>query len=267
MKPRSLQIIAVASVLLANGVLADESRVAAYTAQFRGVRVTEIAREAAKLITAEQADARIAATADAVTAAVSVSSPSAPLVVGALSKAAPETAATAAGTALKLEPKPVSMITKAAVSAAPDQIAAIVGSMCKAQPTAFYKIGVSAAEAAPKASDKVLPAITTALPALKPLVARAQADFVAAKRPASLALVLKHTENLLAALSGSTKESTESLLTKESEATMATKIGSLAAGPPPVLLPPFVPGGGTPGEINTGDTPVTSSSGRVYSPP
>ncbi len=266
MKSKSLVSVVALSTLLASYAPADEARVAAYTTQLRGVRVTEVARETAKLVTAEKADARVAAAADAMTAAVSVSSPSAPLVVGAVAKAAPETAATAAATTLKLEPKAVSLITKAAVSAAPSQMEAIVAATCKAQPTAFYKIGVAAAEAAPKASDKVLPAITTALPALKPLVARAENEFAAAKRTASLALVLKHTENLLTALSGSTKEPVESLLAKESETTMTTKLASYAAGgPPPVFLPPFVPGG-TPGEIPS-NQPQTPASGRVYSLP
>ena len=191
MKAKSLLTVVAVSTLLAVNAPADEARVAAYTAQLRAVRVTEVPRETAKFVTAEKAEARVAAAADAVTAAVSVNSPAAPLVVGAVSKAAPETAATAAATALKLEPKSVGMITKAAVSGAPSQIEAIVSAMCKAQPTAFYQIGVSAADAAPKSSDKVLPAITAALPALKPLVARAESDFAAAKRTASLALVLK----------------------------------------------------------------------------
>jgi len=240
--------------------------VTAYTAKLGGKRVTELANETAKLVTAEKADTRVAAATDAVTAAVSVHAPSAPIVVASVAKAAPETAAASAATGVKLQPNAAARISKAAVSAAPSQVEAIVGAMCKAQPGSFYAIGVSAAEAAPKASDKILPAMTAALPVLKPLIARAQADFAAAKRTASLALVLKHAENLLAALSGSSKESTESMLAKESETTMATKIGSLAAGPPPVLLPPFVPGGGSPGEIPA-DQPQTPASGRVYSTP
>jgi hypothetical protein len=265
MKSKALKIIVAVTVLLAISATADDARVTAYTAKLRGKRVTELANETAKLVTAEKTDTRIAAATDAVTAAVSVHAPSAPIVVASVAKAAPETAAASAATGVKLQPNAVARISKAAVSAAPSQVEAIVGAMCKAQPGSFYAIGVSAAEAAPKASDKILPAMTAALPVLKPLIARAQADFAAAKRTASLALVLKHTENLLAALSGSSKESAESLLAG-SETTMATKIGSLAAGPPPVLLPPFVPGGGSPGEIPA-DQPQTPASGRVYSTP
>jgi hypothetical protein len=265
MKSKTLKFIVAVTVLLAVPVTADEARVTAYTSKLGAKRVTELANETAKLVTAEKADTRVAAAADAVTASVSVHAPSAPIVVASVAKAAPETAAAAAATAVKLQPSTAARISKAAVSAAPSEVEAIVGDMCKARPGSFYAIGVSAGEAAPKASDKILPAMTAALPALKPVIARSQADFAAARRTASLALVLKHAENLLAALSGSSKESTESLLAG-SETTMATKIGSLAAGPPPVLLPPFVPGGGSPGEIPA-DQPQTPASGRVYSTP
>ena len=63
------------SAVLALPVFADDARVAGYTSQLRTVRVTEIARETAKLVS-EKADAS-----DAVTAAVTVNGPSAPLVV------------------------------------------------------------------------------------------------------------------------------------------------------------------------------------------
>ena len=266
MKPNSFQAALVCSALLALPALADDARVATYKTQLRGVRVTEVARETARLVAAEKSEARAAAAADAVTAAVSISAPSAPLVVGSVAKTSPETAATAAGTAVKLQPKLAGAISKAAVSAAPSEITAIVGAMCQAQPTAFYAIGIGAAQAAPKSSDKILPAITAAVPALKPLVARSQADFVAAKRPASLALVLKHTEDLLAALSRDTKETSESLLAGQTSAGMSTKLASSAVSAP-VQLPPFVPGGGTPGEITPAGTDVVPASGRVYSTP
>ena len=266
MKPIAFQTVLACSALLALPVVADDARVTSYQTQLRGVRVTEIARETARLVAAEKSESRVSAAADAVTAAVSISAPSAPAVVGSVAKSAPETAAIAASTAAKLQPKLAGTISKAAVSAAPSELAAIVGAMCQAQPTAFYAVGIGAAEAAPRSSGKILPTITAAVPALQPLVARSQADFVAAKRPASLALVLKHTENLLAALARDTKETSESLLASQTSATMSTKLAS-AAMMAPVLLPPFVPGGGTPGEIGTAGTDVTPPSGRVYSSP
>lgn len=266
MKTKSFLTILTCSVLLALPTLADDARIAAYKSQLRGVRVTEVARETARLVAAEKSEVRVAAAADAVTAAVSLSAPSAPLVVGSVAKSSPETAATASGTAVKLQPKLAGVISKAAVSAAPSEVAAIVGAMCQAQPTAFYAIGVNAAAAAPKSSDKILPAITAALPALQPLVARSQADFVAAKRSASLALVLKHAEDMLAAISRDSKETPEALLTGQTSASMATKLASSAVTAP-ILLPPFVPGGGTPGEIVPAGTDVVPASGRVYSTP
>lgn len=245
------------TAVLALPVFADEARVASYTTQLRAVRVTEIARETAKLV-ADQADAS-----DAVTAAVTVNGPSAPLVVGAVAKASSASAASAAAAAVKLQPKLVGPIAKAAVSAAPAEIEAIVSAMCKAQPASFYAIGVNAAQAAPKSGDKVLPAVTAALPALKPLVARSQAEFAAAKRSASLALVLKHTEDMVAALARDSKQSPEAILA-QGDVAVETQYASLAKAAP-VQLPPFVPGGPAPTEVPAGTE--VSPSGRVYSAP
>jgi hypothetical protein len=268
MKPKTFSAAIALVSLLALPAIADEARVASYTAKLRSVRVTEIAREAATLVVAETSDARVNAAADAVSAAVTLNGPSAPLVVGAVAKAAPETAPTAAATAVKIQPKLAGPIAKAAVSAAPSAMEAIVVAMCQAQPKSFYVIGVSAAQAAPKSADKVLPASTTALPGLKPLVAKSQADFAAAKRTTSLALVLKHTENILAVLSRETGEASEALLA-QNEAAVGPKLSAItkAIPPPPVQLPPFVPGGGTPGEIGAAGTQETPPSGRVYSTP
>ena len=247
------------TAVLALPVLADEARVANYTAQLRTVRVTEIARETAKLV-ADKADAT-----DAVTAAVTLNGPSAPLVVGAVAKSSPASAAAAAAAAVKLQPKLAGVIAKAAVSAAPAELDAIVRAMCQARPTSYATIGINAAAAAPKSGDKVLPATTTALPGLKPLVARSQAEFAAAKRVATLKQIMQHTEDMVSALSRSTKESSESLLTSPASV-VEVKYASLAKAAP-VQLPPFVPGGGTPGEINAGDTAEVSPGGRIYSGP
>ena len=266
MKPNTLLTIVSLSALLAASTRADEARVTAYQAQLRTVRVTQLAGETARLVAVEKTDARVAAAADAITAAVSVSAPSAPLVVGSVAKSSPETAATAAATAVKLQPKMAAAIARAAVSAAPSEMEAIVRAMCQASPTSFYQVGVAASQAAASASGKIIPAITTAVPALQPLVARSQADFAAAKRTASLALVLKHTEDLLNATARHSKETPEALLAQETPATMSTKLTASAAVVP-VQLPPFVPGGGTPGEIGTGGTVEIPPGGRNYSAP
>jgi len=246
-------------LVLALPAFADEARVATYTSQLRTVRVTELSRETAKLV-ADRADAT-----DAVTAAVTINGPAAPLVVGAVAKASPAAAAAAAAAAVKLQPKLAARITTAAVSAAPAEVEAIVGAMCKAQPAQFYIIGVRAAQAAPKSSNKVLPAITAAVPALKPLVARSQAEFAAAKRSASLALVLKHTEAMVAALARDSKQTPEAILA-QGDVAVATQYASLAKAAP-VQLPPFTPGGGPPNEINAGDTAEADPGDRDYSLP
>ena len=266
MKSNTLLTVIFFSALFAVTTRADEARVTAYQAQLRTVRVPQLARETARLVAAEKAGARVAAAADAVTAAVTVSAPATPLVVGSVAKSSPETAATAAATAVKLQPKMASAITKAAVSAAPSEMEAIVRAMCQASPASFEKIGVAASQATSSTSGKIIPAITTAVPALQPLVARSQADFAAAKRTASLALVLKHTDDLLAAVARHSKVTPESLLAQETSTTMSTKLTASAAVVP-VQLPPFVPGGGTPGEIGPAQTVEIAPTGRNYSAP
>src|SRR2546423_5458485 len=141
------QTLVAMAALLAVPAFADDARVTAYQSQLRGVRVTHVASETAKLVAAEKSEVRVAAAADAVTAAISLSAPSAPLVVGFVAKSSPDAAASAAAAAVKLQPKMAGLLSKAAVSAAPSEIEAIVTAMCKAEPMSFYAIGVSAAEA------------------------------------------------------------------------------------------------------------------------
>jgi hypothetical protein len=143
--------------------------------------------------------------------------------------------------------------------------AAIVTANCRVQPVSFYRIGVAAAEGAPKASEQIIPAITAAIPALKPVIARAQADLKKENRTASLAWVLKHAENVLLAMSRETKTTPEALLAQESESTMTAKVASLSSTI--VQGPPFVPGGGTPGEVPVSGTTETSYTNRIYSAP
>lgn len=259
MKYGTLQAITI-SALLATPAFADPARVSNYKTQLASVRPPELAGETARIIS-NKGDA-----ADAVTAAVTLNGASASLVVGSVAKASPKSAATAAAAAVALQPKLAGAIITAAVKAAPGEAVAIVTESCKARPTSFYTIGVATAEAAPKASDKVVPAIIAGIPALKPVIARAQKDFKAANRTASLALLLKHSENLVSALSRQENISTDALLASSTD-TLTVKVGSLADAPPaPVQLPPFVPGGNTPGEITPPGTPEVPPD-RDYSTP
>ena len=272
MKTETLRGILV-SALLAVPALADNARIDTYKNQLRDVRPPELPRETARLISSERADA-----ADAVSAAISLSGASPQLIVGSVAKSSPKSAAVAAATAIaasskltasrELQPKLTASITKAAVSAAPGEISAIVSESCKARPGAFYNIGVAAADAAPRASDKVIPAITAGVPALRPIISRAQADFKSANQSASLALVLKHAENLLGVLSQDQNVSAEVLLAKETESSLAQKLVAKADSlpTPPVQRPPFV-GGATTGEIVPAGTPEIPPSGRNYSSP
>lgn len=270
MKTATLQGVLI-SALLAVPALADSARIDQYKAELRGVRPPELPRETARLITSANADA-----ADAVTAAISLSGASPQLIVGSVAKASPKSAAPAAAAAIAaqsklstdptMQPRLTVAITKAAVLAAPAEVSAIVAESCKVRPVAFYNIGVSAAESAPDSSGKVIPAIVTGVPVLRPVIERAQRDFRAANRSASIALILKHAENLLASVSREQNLSPEALLAKETEATLSTKVATLAAGPPPFQGPPFV-SGPTPGEVPLTLTTNLPPTNRVYSLP
>jgi hypothetical protein len=263
MKIRTLHVLTMFA-LLALSAVADDARVNTYKNQLGNVRRPELAQETARLVSQKQADA-----ADAVTAAIALNSSAAPMIVGSVAKASPASAATAAAAALRAQPKSVGVITKAAVSAAPSEVSAIVTELCKVQPAAFYRIALAAAEAAPKSSDAIVPAITAALPALKPLVERAQSDFQKSGQTASLALLLKHTENLVLAVSRDQRVTADALLVGETDVTMTAKMASTTAGlpPPPVQGTPFVAGGGAPGEIPGSSTTEVSFTNRVYSAP
>ena len=261
------------SALLGIPALADNARVETYKGELRDVRPPELPTETARLVAQQHADA-----ADAVSAAISLRGASPQLIVGSVAKASPKSAAAAAATAIANEPKLTSnpqtqpkltvAITKAAISAAPSEVFDIVAESCKARPASFYTIGVAAAEAAPRATDKVIPAIISGVPALKPIIQRAQADFKAANRSASLALVLKHAENLLSTIAHDQNLSPEALLAQESETSLAQKLVAKAdtLPPPPVQRPPFV-SGPTTGEIRPVDTTEVPPSGRNYSSP
>jgi hypothetical protein len=169
--------------LLALPLLADEARIEGYKTQLRTVRPPELAREAARLASGANADV-----ADVVTAASSINSPATHLVVGSVAKASPKSAGAAAAAAVASQPKLTSAIVKAAVSAAPAQLSAIVSESCKARPSLFYTL--PAAVTASPSSDRIIPAVIEGVPALKPVIERAQKDFKRANRSASLALVL-----------------------------------------------------------------------------
>lgn len=262
MNRRTFEILAVCT-WLALPAMADEARVAIYKSRLQAVRPAELPRETARLVSAEKADGG-----DAVRAAISVNGASAHLVVGSIAKSSPSSAAESAAAAVALQPGLAGAITKAAVSAAPAEISAIVTASCKARPASFYNIGVAAAEGAPRSSGKVIPAITAALPALKPLFERAEKDFQNANRAASLALVLKHAENILLALSQSESVSADEFLARNGDSAVAVKLASVKGilPPPPVQRPPFVPGG-TPGEITPPGTTEVPPTGRNYSAP
>ena len=188
MKFRNLKIAIGALATLASvSALADQSQVDTYSTQLSQVRAAELPREAASLVTSAKVENQDSVAADVIRAALRVNPASVPVIVGSVARSTPKAAAVAASTAASTQPKSIGAITRAAVGAAPKELVPIVSALCKAQPSSFYTVGVTAAEVAPNSSKEIVDAIVAGIPSLKPLVDRANADFAAAKRPASLA--------------------------------------------------------------------------------
>lgn len=270
MQNRTLRLFCSATLFAAAlPVVAGQAEVDALKKQFASVRSLELPARTASVVTAAPAAERSVVASDAVTAALAVNASSGPLVVGSVSRANPDAAASAAVAAAKAQPKQVARVTKAAVGGAPDQVETIVASLIKAQPASFFAVGVSAAEVAPKSGDAILGAISSASPALKTLIKRANPELTPAKDVATVAAILKRADTLVASLSKSTKSSADTILAGEITPEMASKLptsmGPLAASVPTVG-PPYTPGSASPGEISTANT-FNAPAGYRYSSP
>lgn len=266
MKRRTLKTFcALTAIAITLPVFADQAQVDRFKQQFKGVRAPELPGRAAQAVAGAHGNTAIVV--DVVSAAISVKRASAPAVVSAIARSTPAAASTAAATAAGADAKLVASVTRAAVSGAPAELEAIVSAVTKARPNAFMAIGSAAAEAAPKSDEAILKTISSAAPALKSVIARATTD-ATAKHTTSTTWILKRADALLRSVAKSMHTTPEVLLAGEVTSEMNTKLASISAvlPAPPVVGPPYTPGGGSPGEITISDT-GEAPTGRDYSAP
>jgi hypothetical protein len=127
---RQITIIALAAVLAAPSVFAaSNAQLKAIKKTISSVPVPELPAKAAELVTQADKDDREAVALAAVRAAILKSRPSAPAVVAAVSKVAPDVASAVARVAAQMETAQSARITAAAVDAAPQAKAEIVSSV------------------------------------------------------------------------------------------------------------------------------------------
>ncbi|MBI5387201.1 MAG: hypothetical protein HZA90_21235 [Verrucomicrobia bacterium] len=139
-----------------------------FTQTLKSVPTAELPSRAALIVKKAKAKEREATTIAVVTAAVQLNSVATPMVVGAISKAVSEVAATAAATATGLQPKQAVAIAKAAAAAAPSQARKIVDAIGFQVPDARNAVALAVAEVASPAVA-VSPLPPTIQPPYRPL--------------------------------------------------------------------------------------------------
>jgi len=253
---------------------ANQATIDTLKKEFSGVRALDLPARAASVVASAKAADRQEVATDTVRAALAVNASSAPLVVGSVARANPDAAAVSALTAASLQPKQLSRITKAAVGGAPSEVETIVAALVKAQPASFYTIGISAADVAANSGDSILRGISSSVPALKVLIARANPNASPVKDARGVASVLKRVENMVAWLSKSDKISADTLLAGNVTPELTAKLAAMpvASGvnalSDPTIGPPYTPGGPSFGEPPIDGAKQTfPGPGRNYSGP
>ncbi len=223
---------------------------------FTGVSATEMPAKAASLVSATKADQREAVTQSLVTEAMAQRPMVGASLVGAIAKSTPDMASVAALAAVMQDAKQIGPVTKAAVAAAHSQAGKIVSVMCEKFPSKYNLIAMAAFEAAPEASKEILAAVSSAVPALKPFIARANST--------TLPGVIAETEQSLQSAAIAAKTSPDNLISTKTVASAPLSYSPVL--PPPTNDPhPFVTPSGPPTEINRNDTGVVApGAGRSY---
>jgi hypothetical protein len=164
-------------------------------------------------------------------------------VVSAISRAVPDMAAMAAGTAAAEQPKQASVIAKAAAAAAPAKAGKIVVAICRAVPTDYRSVAIVVAQTVPGSAKEVLKAVASAIPELKVGIEKALAAYTG--NTISVAAVLDQANN--------------------PQASMETTKGSSPRGP--TVGPPFIPLSGTVTTVTPATSGEVPTGGRDYAKP
>ncbi|HYG33851.1 MAG TPA: hypothetical protein VEC99_03650 [Clostridia bacterium] len=160
-------------IIIVLGLVSFNS-VAKETPDFKSVRsilsavpAPELPVKSAELVKNASMRERESTTINVVKAAVSINPAAAPLIVGAIAKAAPEMAATAAAAAAAMHPGQASAIAKAAAATAPAKAAPIVAAVCAAVPKDYRNVAIAVSEVAPAAGKEILKSVGTAVPDMR----------------------------------------------------------------------------------------------------
>lgn len=231
------------------------------------LRVAELPREVAKLIVNEKGNGRAERCVAIVRSAVELSRASAPAIVGAASRIAPDLAPEFSAAAATIEPKLAAGIARAAAAAAPNYAPEIAVAVIKAQPSQYTQVAYEVAYAVPAKDQQVVNAVVTGLPNLKPFTASTPNLSVS-----ELLATAPDVEKAASQIGMKTEQFLVADLTPVQVSTVQTAALSASAGKVSAAGvtkgTPFVPGAGTPGEVNRAQTVVvTPGQGRTYDKP
>lgn len=160
-----------------------------------GIKATEMPAKAAGLVSQAKAGARAAVASDLIREVAAVNPSITHLVVGAISRAAPEAAAAAAGMAAAMQPREVALFSRAAAAAAPGEAGAIVAALCKAQPELYDISALAVAKAVSGQDEKILQALSAAVPSLKFALDRASAELARNTKKTTVQRVLERVKS------------------------------------------------------------------------
>ena len=267
----------IASVLLVAAYLAapicfakDAPKTNPFRETLASVPAAEMPAQAADLVLHAKNRDRAATTVDVVKAAVGINPAAAPAIVAAISKAVPNMASVAAGTAAAEQPKQAAAIAKAAAAAAPSNVRKIVTSVCRAVPSEYRNVAVAVSEVAPGAGKEILEGIAAAFPDMKPSIEQALAVY--GGNVPSVADVLDQAAKLVQGQNAPGAMPLQSASRASTPAVLLTT-PSTAANPgrpirgPAVGGPPYVPLPSTPTNVTSGTSGEVPTGGRNYAAP
>ena len=136
-------------------VAGDQKPGRSYQQAFKGTPAPEVPAKAALIVAKTAPAERKDVTVAVISYTVRMNPASAPAIVGAVAKAAPEMAALAAKTATRLQPKQARAIARAAATAAPEKAVEIVEVIGRDFPSIRRELALSVAEVAPKAQAQL----------------------------------------------------------------------------------------------------------------
>jgi hypothetical protein len=232
----------------------------------------ELPRESAKMVKNVKGEARAARCVDIVRTAVELNHASAPAIVGAASRVAPDLAVEFSSVAATIEPKLAAGIARAAAAAAPNYASEIALGVIKTRPALYAQIAYEVSYAVPGKDAQIANAVVTGLPNLKGFTSSpATLTGLLAATPqvdkAARQLGMKTDEFVVTTLTPTQASTVQTAFATTS--TSGASFAPLAAGGVPSQKGvPFVPGAGTPGEENRAQTVVvTPGEGRTYDKP